>query len=55
MPQSPISLSEQIADAALRRFGESVLVPEDLTGGEELLRMLTHSSHRKWSAQPISQ
>ena len=55
MPQSPVTLSEQIADAALRRFGESVHVPDTLVGGEELLRMLTHSSHRKWSAQTIPQ
>ena len=55
MPQSPITLSEQLADAAFRRFGESVHVPDELPGGEELLRMLTHSSHRKWSAQTVSQ
>lgn len=53
MPQRPTKLSEQLADAALKRFGEPVLVPDDLPGGEELLRMLTHSSHRKWSAQEV--
>jgi FMN reductase [NAD(P)H] len=53
MPQSAISLSEQIADAALKRFGESVLVPDALPGAEELLRMLTHASHRKWTARTI--
>lgn len=54
MSQSPVTLSEQIADAALRRFGEPVRVPQDLPGQEELLRMLLHSSHRKWSQQPIT-
>jgi nitroreductase/FMN reductase [NAD(P)H] len=54
MPQSPITLSEQLADAALKRFGEPVQVPDDLPGVEELLRMLTHSSHRKWSTQTVS-
>lgn len=53
MSQSPVTLSEQIADAALRRFGEPVQVPADLPGKEELLRMLRHSSHRKWAARDI--
>jgi nitroreductase/FMN reductase [NAD(P)H] len=55
MPQSPISLSEQIADAALKRFDEPVRVPDALPGAEELLRMLTHASHRKWTSQTVSQ
>lgn len=55
MAQRPISLSEQLADAALRRFGAPVKVPEALSGADELLRMLTHSSHRKWAPEPVSQ
>lgn len=54
MSQSARSLSEQIADAALKRFGEPVHVPDALPGAEELLRMLTHASHRKWAARTIS-
>jgi FMN reductase [NAD(P)H] len=53
MPQTAISLSEQIADAALKRFDEPVCVPDALPGAEELLRMLTHASHRKWTARTI--
>lgn len=53
MSQSPITLSEQLADAALQRFGEPLQVPVDLPGQDELLRMLTHSSHRKWATQAV--
>ena len=41
MSQSPITLSEQIADAALRRFGEPVRVPQDLPGQDS-------AQHRFW-------
>jgi nitroreductase/FMN reductase [NAD(P)H] len=54
MSQSPISLSEQIADAALKRFDSPVRVPDALPGAQELLRMLTHASHRKWTSQAVS-
>lgn len=54
MSQSPISLSEQIAEAALKRFDATVRVPDELPGAEELLRMLTHASHRTWRSQAVS-
>ncbi|MFY9139016.1 nitroreductase family protein, partial [Zwartia sp.] len=54
MSQRPITLPEQLADAALQRFGESLRIPPDLPGADELLRMLTHSSHRKWASQAVA-
>jgi nitroreductase/FMN reductase [NAD(P)H] len=53
MSQSPMTLSEQLAAAALQRFGESLQIPPYLPGADELLRMLTHSSHRKWANQAV--
>lgn len=53
MSQRPSSLAQQLADAALKRFGTSVSVPEDLPGADELLRMMAHSSHRKWATQSV--
>lgn len=55
MSQRPITLPEQLADAVLQRFGESIPIPPDLPGADELLRMLTHSSHRKWANQAVPQ
>ena len=54
MSQSPISLSEQIAEAALKRFDSPVSVPDALPGAQELLGMLTHASHRAWTSQTVS-
>lgn len=48
-----VKLSEQIAEAAFKRFGEHFTVPEGLAGGEALLGMLAHSSHRKWQDQDV--
>lgn len=50
-PSDPIT--EKLASAALARFGEAFNVPEGLPNSSELLRMLTHSSHRRWTEQPI--
>lgn len=59
MSQSSRTLSQQLADAALKRFGETTRwpdkLPDDLPGGDELLRMLAHSSHRKWAQREVSQ
>jgi nitroreductase/FMN reductase [NAD(P)H] len=54
MSQRPITLPEQLADAVLQRFGEPLSLPPDLPGADELLRMLMHSSHRKWADQVVS-
>ena len=53
-PNSPseLTLSQKIASAALQRFGTHFQVPAQLPGSEELLKMLEHSSHRKWQARP---
>jgi|UniRef100_UPI004047946E FMN reductase [NAD(P)H] len=53
MSEHAVTLSQHIAEAVLKRFGERVNVPEGLTGGEELLRMVEHSSHRKWQAREL--
>lgn len=59
MSQRSCTLSEQLAEAARKRFGDAVRwpehLPDSLPGGDELLRMLTHSSHRKWTEQTVSQ
>lgn len=50
-PNDPIT--EKLASAALARFGETFNVPEGLPNASELFRMLTHSSHRRWTEQSI--
>jgi len=50
-PNDPIT--EQLASAARARFGETFNVPEGLPNASELLRMLTHSSHRRWTERRI--
>ncbi|RPH39193.1 MAG: NADPH-dependent oxidoreductase [Burkholderiales bacterium] len=39
--------------ALLERFGETVDVPEDLDGLDELLRMATHATHRAWTDRAV--
>ena len=51
--QSSTSETERIAKATLERFGESFTPPAGLPGADELRRMLEHSSHRKWTPQPV--
>ncbi len=50
-PSDPTS--EQLASAAQARFGQPFNVPQGLPNAGELLRMLTHSSHRRWTDQAI--
>ncbi len=45
--------ADRIANATLARFGEAITAPSGVPGAEELRRMLEHSSHRKWGAQPL--
>ncbi|HTE13946.1 MAG TPA: nitroreductase family protein [Burkholderiales bacterium] len=45
--------SERIAKATSARFGEIVAAPVDVPGADELRHMLEHSSHRKWTEQPV--
>lgn len=55
MDQNAISESDRIAKATLARFGEFMPAPATLpeAGADELRRMLEHSSHRKWTPQPV--
>ena len=50
-PNDPTT--ELLASTALARFGETFNVPEGLPNASELLRMLTHSSHRRWTERAI--
>lgn len=46
----------RIAKAALTRFGEPITAPVSVAtapAADELRRMLEHSSHRKWTEQPV--
>ena len=45
---------ERIAKATQTRFGAAYPVPEGTPGVDELARMLEHSSHRKWAANPVA-
>jgi len=54
MSQNTVTLSQQILQAVFKRFGEQPTIPETLPGADELLRMLEHSSHRKWQTQPVA-
>lgn len=44
---------DRLARAAATRFGETLTVPAGLPGADELCRQLEHSSHRKWTEQPV--
>lgn len=48
-----MSISERIAKATQTRFGVALNAPPDLPGADELARQLEHSSHRKWTGQPV--
>jgi FMN reductase [NAD(P)H] len=45
--------AQRIANATRTRFGESITAPPALAGAAELARILEHSSHRKWTEQPV--
>ena len=59
MTQPAISDADRIAKATHTRFGESLTLPGGPSanlpdgGATELRRMLEHSSHRKWTPQPV--
>ncbi len=46
-------IAEQINAAVLARFGEVIHAPKSVPHAAELLRMLTRSSHRRWTEQAI--
>jgi FMN reductase [NAD(P)H] len=45
--------ADRIAHATHTRFGETISLPPGTSGTDELVRMLEHSSHRKWTDQPV--
>lgn len=49
-----VTLSTRIAQASQTRFGTACPLPDGTPGADELARMLEHSSHRKWTDQPVS-
>jgi nitroreductase len=49
-----VEASKRIAAAVLRRFGESVSVPEDLSGADALAVMNERSVCRRYRAEPLS-
>ncbi len=55
MTQPTASDADRIAKATLTRFGEALTPPTHLpdNGAVELRRMVEHSSHRKWTPQPV--
>lgn len=55
MTQPAASDAERIARATQTRFGETLTPPANLPAdsASELRRMLEHSSHRKWTPQPV--
>ena len=56
MNQESATTAERIAQATQTRFGETIPAPPALSGmpgADELVLMLEHSSHRKWTEQPV--
>ncbi len=55
MTQPTAGDAERIEKATQTRFGEAISPPSSLPadGAGELRRMLEHSSHRKWTPQPV--
>ncbi len=45
--------ADRIAKTTQTRFGETITAPPGVPGTDELARMLEHSSHRKWTEQPV--
>ena len=45
--------AQRIEKATQTRFGEATPAPADVADADELRRMVEHSSHRKWTGQPI--
>lgn len=54
MSTNPATATERIEKATQTRFGETLTVPAGTPGTDELQRMLEHSSHRKWTPQPVA-
>ena len=44
----------ELAAAIERRFGEKVAIPDDLQGGETLVRIARHRSMRRYDGRPVS-
>ena len=48
-------MSEQLAEVIRKRFGESPKVPDELQLDPILLHLVTHTSHRHFTEQPIDE
>jgi nitroreductase len=51
MPEDPAAALRAVL---AERFGEAVEVPADLRGAHALLRLASRTSHRAWTAEPVS-
>ena len=52
-PPQPDDPALRIAQALRERFGEDISVPEAMPGLEELARIASHATHRRWADRPI--
>lgn len=48
------ALAEELSQVLSQRFGQNVQVPDGVGGLTELLRIARQTSHRAWSAAPVS-
>ena len=49
-----IDPTSALREALAHRFGETVEVPADTEGLDELLRIATHVTHRRWADRPVT-
>ena len=50
---APIVAADRVRQALRARFGEDIPVPDDLPGLDELARIASHATHRRWSDRPV--
>src|SRR5665647_440818 len=53
MNQRAMSVTQRIENAISERFGEEIAVPGTAAGSEELVRIVEHRSHRKYTPQAV--
>ena len=53
MSSPTAAAAARIEDAVAERFGAAVSIAQDLPGLDELLRIVEHSSHRKYTGAPV--
>ena len=47
-------MTDRLLDLMQQRFGETVEIPSNMTGIEQLETMLTHCSHRSFTSDAIA-